>query len=68
MQVRTNRYGMTILKGDIAQVSSLETRVTKVLATYGMRSPRVHARACELVRSYPELTAVQAVEVAIARL
>lgn len=62
MHVRTNRHGMTILTGDITQVQTLETRVTKALAEYGLSSKRgpLHARTCELVRTHPRLTAEQA--------
>lgn len=65
MHVNTNRYGQTVLHGHIAQAPTLESRVTKVLATYGLTSPRVHARAVALVTAHPSLTAQQAVDFVI---
>ena len=65
MKVHTNRYGITVLKGEVAQAPTLQTRVRSVLADYGVRSPRIEARACELVEAHPALKAQDAVDYAI---
>lgn len=71
MHVRTDRYGKTHLHDmPVSQVPtlSLEARITQVLASYGVSTHargRLHTRACDLVRTYPTLTAQQAVDIII---
>lgn len=63
MHVRTDKYGTTTITGaPVAQAPTLESRVTKAMEEeYAIRSPRVHAQACALVKAHPSLTARQAV-------
>lgn len=68
MHVRTDRFGNTVLHGAVSQAPTLESRVTRVLSTYGVKSQRLHTSACELVRAHPSLTAEQAVDYVVSKL
>lgn len=68
MMIRTDRYGVTVLKGEVTQAPSLQTRVRSVLEGYGVRSPRIESRACALVKAHPSLRAEDAVDYVIHRL
>lgn len=70
MYARTDRYGMTVLHGDITQVQTLDTRVSQALAAYGVSSTGhgpLHTRACELVKAHPSLSAQQAVDYVLSK-
>lgn len=67
MHAYTTRHGVTVIKGDVAQVPTLPSRVRDALATHGIQSPLLAAQAVCLVQDNPSLTAKQAVAYVVSK-
>lgn len=72
MNARTNKFGQTILKGNVSQAPTLPIRCKQQAASVqGLPKrlrPMVAAEAVALVQEYPQLTAKQAVGYVVSRL